>query len=261
MVWTGVRASRGSCTRPPASNRAPGSAGSSTRPPTRCAAAAVMTLLTEPGSNASVTADVAEPRRVVRGHVRVVVRVEPRVARHRVDVARPHVHHDDRARLGAVRLDGLLQRLLRLVLHLAVERGASALMPSIGSFTTSMPCAIGWPALCSNVRSPGTPASSESYSASSPVSPVPSIAHEPDHGRRERPGRVVPLRDREEPDTGQLQVLHALGHGPDPPAAPRTRTSSPRPRAPAGRSFGRSPSASASSSASPAGSVTSAGLA
>ena len=53
------------------------------------------------------------------------------------------------------------------------------LVPSIGSFTTSMPCAMGWPALCSNVRSPGTPASSESYSASSPASPVPSMPTNP----------------------------------------------------------------------------------
>ena len=48
------------------------------------------------------------------------------------------------------------------------------LTPSTGSFTTSMPWAIGWPPLCSYVRSPGTPASSASYSFSSPARPCPS---------------------------------------------------------------------------------------
>jgi hypothetical protein len=61
---------------------------------------------------------VPEGRRI---EVAEPVRVEPRVAGHRVDVAGARIHHDDRAAGGAVVLHRPPEVLLRLVLDLAVD--------------------------------------------------------------------------------------------------------------------------------------------
>ena len=54
--------------------------------------------------------------------VRERVRVEPRVAHHRQDLACPGVHHDHGAPAGALLLHRLLERRLRLELEVAVDR-------------------------------------------------------------------------------------------------------------------------------------------
>ncbi len=154
---------------------------------------------------------VPQPRGVVRGHVRVVVRVEPGVARHGVDVAGPHVHHDDRPRLGAVRLDGGLERLLRLVLHLAVQRRLQAgavdrLLHDVDALRDGLTRALLERPL------PRDPGELRVVLRFEPCEPRPVDAHEPDHRRGERTVRVVPLGDGEEPDPGQGEVFDALGH-------------------------------------------------
>ena len=58
-----------------------------------------------------------------------VVGVEPRIGGHRVDIAGPRVHDDDRAALGTVLLHRSLQGLLRQVLDLAVQRGHERASP------------------------------------------------------------------------------------------------------------------------------------
>ncbi len=89
--------------------------------PVSKAAAAVMILFTEPGSNVSVNA------RLRHGpgsawQVEKSIGIEPGIGGHRVDVAGGRVHHDHRAALGAVGPDRTLEVGLHLVLHLAVDR-------------------------------------------------------------------------------------------------------------------------------------------
>ena len=62
--------------------------------PEDSAAAAVIVLLTEPGSKVSVTARFTQVARVGGAEG---VGVETRIGRHRVDLAGARIHHDDRS--------------------------------------------------------------------------------------------------------------------------------------------------------------------
>ena len=114
---------------------------------------------------------------------------------HGEDLARLHVHDDGGAADGVGGLDGLGQRLLRLVLELRVERqlqpGARASRPpgsspgTAGSATPAGDCMI--------VSLPSTPASRWLSPYSSPAAPLPGGVGEPDHGRGEVPVRHLPL--------------------------------------------------------------------
>ena len=252
------RASRGSCTRRPAWGRAPGSARSMRHGSRSIAAAAVMTLLTEPGSNASVTARLrSRPgrSRTARSRSgRTRGRSPSRRCRRSGSITMtvpPLAWFASTASSSAVCTWYWISRSI-VVYEVGAGRSApSALDPLRDRLARRC---------CSNVRSPGHAREHGVVLARGPASPVAVDAHAPiTAGRARPPGSSAwgPRGTRCRAGAGPPRV----GPRPHRPAAPRTRTFPSCRRAPAGPPSVARRAASAIWSASPRRSVTSAGLA
>ena len=166
----------------------------------------------EPGSNWSVTARL---RHCSRGGEMVRVRIERRPHRHRQDLARPRIHGEDHAALGARRPPRGVQLALGQVLHGGIEGQdePGARRGRLENGRLSRHLAPERVAL--HQRQPGLPGQGLVVRQLDPLEPPVVPAHEPEHVGRQVAAGVEPERLGHRADPRQPEGADGLGAAAD----------------------------------------------